>query len=247
MQTQTRSSRSDIVAVFCNGKGGIGKSTAAAFMAQALKETGSVSAFDLDPRRGTLSDFKALGVEPIEAADGELANVKELDSLLDRLCEADDACVLDVGSGSYVGFLSWIKRDDVISILADAGKRVVFHVVVAGGKELVDTTLGLKNMIDNMDGAEFVVWLNPHFGELTHDGVHFLESPFFAEYRSRILKVITLPTLDQNYEKPALAGLLRGSETFAEAASSDRKRAEKARLARLWQPIKTQIEGAVSV
>lgn len=242
---QSRKKRIDIVT---NGKGGVGKSTVAALWTQFLRQGGPAYAFDLDPVQNTLQKFKALDAEAIDATDGELANTPVLDDFLDRLCEADAPCVLDVGAGAFVSVNSWILREDVIGILQSAGKHVTFHVVVAGGKELVDTTLGLKDMIDQMHdlGAEFVVWLNPHSGPLASDGISFLESAFYNEYCDRISAVITLPALDQNYELPDFAGMLRDSRTFAEVAASNEKRAVKARLARIWRRIESQLSALSS-
>lgn len=237
--------KSSSVHVVITGKGGVGKSTCAAFLAQALMENGTkVTVFDLDPIQNSITKFKALNVITVPVLDGEISNVDALDDVMECLLYESGDFVLDVGGGSFISVNSWVLRDDVVDILTSAGKRCVFHVVIAGGTSLIDTMRHLDSMLSQMpEAAEFVVWTNPHTGSLAHNGVEFHDSPFFERVKDRLAGLVDLPKLDANYAAPALARLLVESLTFAEAAEDPRLRhAEKARLAKIWAPIKERIQ-----
>lgn len=227
------------------GKGGIGKSVVAVLLAQFLKDRGDrVVALDMDPQRASLATFARIEAESVEIQDGERANVAVLDDVLDRMCDEDASFVCDVGSGPFVSFNSWLLRDEVIQTIIDAGREAIFHVVIAGGPALVDTTLGLKAMIEQFpENAKFVVWTNPFLGELSHNGVAFEEGSFFRSIRDRLAGVVRLPELDPHYDGRAFRDLLIRRATFQEAiADKEVRRAERNRLAKIWNGIRTQLE-----
>ena len=67
------------------------------------------------------------------------------------------------------------------------------HTVVTGGQALLDTLDGAAKLVEQLDDAPFVIWLNPFWGPVADNGKSFEQMRTYQEIRSRIETVVSLP------------------------------------------------------
>jgi hypothetical protein len=231
------------------GKGGVGKTLVASLLAQALQEKGEpVLCLDADPVNASLTEISALNVEPVDLfADGsDEADLHALDAMMERLLTEPSHVVIDNGAASFVPLSRYLLQDGVASTIAEAGKRLVIHTIVAGGVELPQTARGFDSIAEQFPpSVELVLWLNPYHGRVAGvDGLAFQETPVFKKYAQRLTGVVVLPRLDRQFGKSV--GLMLGRRmTFAEADKSDLFIMDKQRLRQIKRPIWEQIEAVL--
>ena len=82
------------------GKGGLGKSVVASWLAEFLTARGQkVCAIDADPVNRSLSQYKALGAEKLDLMNQDgLIERSRFDHLLDRFATEDTTFVVDSGA-----------------------------------------------------------------------------------------------------------------------------------------------------
>jgi len=228
------------------GKGGVGKTLVASLIAQWLRERGeSVAVIDADPVQASLASIASLAAEEVTLLDGEIVNVCAMDAVVSRFVAEDRHFVVDSGAGGFRPFSRYLLRDGLVSIVAESGKRVLVHTVIAGGASdaMTHTSVAVGNIIDLFrPHVEVVVWLNPFFGDLSHDGVPIEETEFFDAIRGRIAAIVRLERLDPNYSGATFVKMLRDKLTFEDVRhSADIGMITKLRLANVWNPIKDQL------
>ena len=178
------------------GKGGVGKSLIASMLAQYLTDfSGSViSCFDTDPVNPTFSRYQALNVETINILNEQNdINKREFDTLVERL--ADDSveiAVIDNGAATFIPLMSYFMENDLVSLLAESGVGIIFHVPLYGGDALGDTLKGLSAILKRLS-ASVVVWLNHNQNKIVFDNVaHFTDTKIYKANAAQILGTVEL-------------------------------------------------------
>ncbi|CAB4192167.1 conjugal transfer protein TraL [uncultured Caudovirales phage] len=238
--------RRKIVNLMLAGKGGIGKTLGASLIAQWLREQGeAVAVIDADPVQASLASIASLAAEEVTLLEGELVNVEAMDAVVSRFVTEDRHFVVDCGASGFRPFSRYLLRDELIAVVAGNGKRVLLHTVIAGGAgdAMTHTAVAVSHVLDSfLPHVEVVVWLNPFFGELSHNGVPIEETTFFDSIRGRIAAIIRLPLLDPNYSGATFARMLKDKLTFEDVRmSQDIGMITKLRLANVWKTIKDQL------
>ena len=148
------------------GKGGIGKSVVAGWLAEFLTGRGQpVRCIDGDPVNRSLWQYKALDVEKLDLLNQEgLVMRSRYDRLIDRFLNDEAVFVLDSGATAFLPFWTYIVESDIIAILRGAGRRVYVHIPISGGEMLNDTLLGFKTLAETAAEKSLVVWINEFFG-----------------------------------------------------------------------------------
>ncbi|MBR5941471.1 MAG: conjugal transfer protein TraL [Neisseriaceae bacterium] len=178
------------------GKGGVGKSLIASMLAQYLTDfSGSkVFCFDTDPVNPTFSRYQALNVETINILnETNDINRREFDVLVERLLSDDNGiAVVDNGAATFIPLMSYFMENDLISLLADSGVEIVFHIPLYGGDALSDTLQGLSAILKKMP-ASVIVWLNHNQNKIVFDGVaDFTNTKIYKAHTAQILGVVEL-------------------------------------------------------
>jgi hypothetical protein len=209
------------------GKGGVGKSVVATLLPQYFTEKNlEVSCFDGDPLNRTLAGFATLHVKTVDFIEqtdkGRRINPKRFDDLVEQIAEQSPQThvVVDTGSSAFVPLVHYLATHDVFSVLANNGHEVIVHTVVTGGQALLDTLHGASQLVKQLEGARFVVWLNPFFGAIVEDGKTFEQMKVYQEMRKRIESVIALPTYSDELLPQDVGAMLKARLTFAEAIAS---------------------------
>jgi shikimate kinase len=149
-----------------NGKGGVGKSVVATWLAEFLVSHGrSVRCIDGDPVNRSFSQYKALGAEKLDLVNEDgLIQRARYDALIERFATTSGVFVVDSGATAFLPFWGYIVESQVVRVLREAGRTVYLHVPITGGETLSDTLLGFSAVAAASTERNVVVWLNEYFG-----------------------------------------------------------------------------------
>ena len=228
-------------------KGGCGKTYVASLIAQALMEKGEpVVCFDTDRENASLRDITALKAEPVSLfqPNSDEIDINAMDGMTERMLTDDAHFVLDNGATSFAPLSRYLVQDGIADAVAEAGKKLTVHMIVAGGQELVQTIRGFDSVASQFPAnVDTVLWLNEHHGSVDGaDGSSFEDTPVYQKHKARILAVVRLPRLHPGTFGANLSDMLGRGMTFAEADQSlEFFVIAKQRLRQVWRPIREQL------
>lgn len=205
------------------GKGGVGKSLVAAFLAQYFStKSDSVYCADTDPVNDTFAKYGAFAAERFKILNSDqLIDQRAFDALIEKLLEHDGVSVVDNGSSTFIPLSAYMVENHVIDMLKEAGKTVYLHTIVTGGQALDDTMIGLNALL-KQGKAPVVVWENEFFGDVAKNGVNFTESSLYTENKEKIKGLVTIDKRNQDTFGKDMELLVSNRLTFQEAMSSDK-------------------------
>ena len=170
------------------GKGGVGKSMIAATIAQYKAGKGQKPlCIDTDPVNATFEGYKALNVRRLNIMDGDEINTRNFDALVEMIASAEGDVIIDNGASSFVPLSHYLISNQVPALLQDMGHELVVHTVVTGGQALVDTVSGFAQLASQFPAeCLFVVWLNPYWGPIEHEGKGFEQLKAYTANKGRV-------------------------------------------------------------
>jgi hypothetical protein len=174
------------------GKGGIGKTLSASFLAQWIDETapGTLEGYDADQENATFAAYKGLNVTEVDVMKPDRTiDRKMFDSMLLKIFDSRKNVVVDTGANTFSPLMSYLMENNFLGMLADAGKKVYIHTIIGGGDNLRDTTAGFVSLA-RQTSCSMVVWLNENAA--WGDTGDFIESDTFAKNASNVRGVILL-------------------------------------------------------
>jgi hypothetical protein len=210
------------VHVILQNKGGIGKTIVAMNLIQFLRDERNlqVTAIDLDPMNHTLAEYAGLRAKSVDLfEDDGHADLKggELDGLAQAMLTDAASFVIDNGAAGFVRFGGYLAESEFATMLADHGRDLVIHAVVAGGDMASQCILGLNTLLTSFPPAvRVVVWLNEHHGPVEIDGMGFQEMKIYRDNVMRFAGLVRLPRLSPLFLQD-FAEMLRRRLTYAEA------------------------------
>ena len=201
------------------GKGGVGKSFIAATLAQFKASKGQTPlCIDTDPVNATFAGYSALGVKRLQIMDGDEINPRHFDTLVEMVAPSLDDVIIDNGASSFVPLSHYLISNQVPALLADMGHELLVHTVVTGGQALLDTVSGFSQLVSQFPTeAIFVVWLNPYWGPIEHEGKGFEQLKAYTANKARVSAIVTIPTLKMETYGRDLSDMLQERLTFDEA------------------------------
>lgn len=205
------------------GKGGIGKTFVSYLLAQYLLEQNlSVCCIDTDPVNASFSSFKALNVQAIELIADNSIQQSRFDDLIEQIVTQDKHFVVDNGAASFIPMSNYIIENDVVDVLTQANRKVIVHIVIAGGLGLINTISDFNQLAAQLpESAEIVVWLNEHFGKLEVEGKTFEEMKAYRNHKDRISGIIRLHRRTADTFGQDIGDMIEKRLTFEEALESD--------------------------
>lgn len=232
------------------GKGGVGKSFISAVTAQYKYHKGQKPlCIDTDPINSTFHGFKALEVQRLEIMDGDEINSRHFDKLIEQIAPTEADVVIDNGASSFVPLSHYLISNQVPALLNEMGHELVVHTVITGGQALVDTISGFSQLVKQFPKeAQFVVWLNPYWGAIEHDGKSFEQMKAYCENKDRIAAIIRIPALKEETYGYDLADMLQKRLTFKEALEDSSKSImTRQRLKIIRDELFNQLDNAVVI
>ena len=207
------------------GKGGVGKSFISVTTAQYKYYKGqSPLCIDTDPINATFHGFKALNVEHIQVMSGDEINPRLFDALIEKIAPTTEDVVIDNGASVFVPLSHYLISNQVPSLLQKLGHEVVIHTVITGGQALFDTMNGFAQMVNQFSNeAQFVVWLNPYWGVIEHEGKLFEQMKVYRDNKDRISALIHIPDLKKETYGHDLSDMLQQKLTFNEILETPEK------------------------
>jgi len=230
------------------GKGGVGKSVATAWLAQhQLSKDREVLCIDTDPVNRTLGAYGRLGAIELPLLENSEVNKRGFDLLIDHILGHDGETVIDAGASTFLPLSQYLLTQGVFEVLGEAGREVIIHTVVAGDQALKTTLDAVRLMAENFPGeARLVVWLNAYFGPIAIDGVGFEQMALYRDIEHRLYGLIYLDKQDHDLVEPVISAMLSASLTFEEAIASDRFRLmDKQRLKMVQRRVYEQLNVVV--
>jgi hypothetical protein len=205
------------------GKGGVGKSFIAATLAQYKASKGQKPlCIDTDPVNATFEGYKALGVKRLQIMDGDEINPRNFDSLIELIAPSKDDVIIDNGASSFVQLSHYLISNQVPALLADMGHELVVHTVITGGQALLDTVSGFSQLaVQFPDNAIFVVWLNPYWGPIEHEGKGFEQLKAYTTNKARVSAIVKIPALKEETYGRDLSDMLQERLTFDQALAME--------------------------
>ncbi len=177
------------VHLILQGKGGVGKSVVASWLAEFLIARGKpVQCIDGDPVNRSLGQYKALRAEKLDLVNQDgLVQRTRYDALLQRFATEDAVFVVDSGATAFMPFWAYVMETEMMRILRDAGRRIYVHVPISGGEMLNDTLFGFKTLAESTTDRNLVLWINEYFGPVTRDEKRFEQMQVYIDHQSKVL------------------------------------------------------------
>jgi hypothetical protein len=205
------------------GKGGVGKSFIAATVAQYKTSKGQKPlCIDTDPVNSTFHGYKALGVRRLEIMDGDEINSRNFDTLVELVAASKDDVIIDNGAASFVPMSHYLLSNQVPALLQQMGHELVVHTVITGGQALLDTVNGFAQLVSQFPKeALFIVWLNPYWGPIEHEGKRFEQMKAYTTNKAQVSAIVQIPSLKEETFGRDLSDMLQERLTFDEALAMD--------------------------
>lgn len=205
------------------GKGGVGKSFIAATLAQYKQSKGqNPLCIDTDPINATFHGYKALGVRRLQIMQGDEINPRNFDALVELIASSKNDVIIDNGASSFVPLAHYLISNQVPALLVEMGHALIVHTVITGGQALLDTVSGFAQVITQFSAETmFVVWLNPYWGPIEHEGKSFEQMKAYAANKSRVSALVQIPALKEDTFGRDLSEMLQARLTFDEALAME--------------------------
>ena len=210
------------VHLILQGKGGVGKSVIASWLAEFLIKRGQpVRCIDGDPVNRSLGQYKAFPVDKLELvnASGVLQR-NRYDALVERFTQEDAVFVVDSGATAFLPFWTYIVEADIIAVLRNSGRRVYIHIPISGGEMLTDTLLGFKTIAETATDRNLVVWINEYFGPVKREDKTFDQMQVYHDYQDKVLASVGIPELSPDTFGENVRRMREMKLTFEEAIIS---------------------------
>ena len=228
-----------IVHLVMQKKGGVGKSMICSFWYQFLQKEGySVQGLDTDPSNKTFAEFAELSVAKLELLDqNDDIDPRRFDVLVETIYKLDssDHLIIDTGSSCYTALFSYLKHNNPLALIKEAGHQVYVHTPVAGGADVIATSACLNDLVNTFPDLDFIVWKNRYHGELVVDDKPFEEFKVYPNIKKSLAADIEIPL-----KNPATFGkdiqlMLAKKHTFQAAMNSSLPVMVRQRLAIFWK------------
>ena len=200
------------------GKGGVGKSFISSTLAQYKQSKGQMPlCIDTDPVNATFHGYESLKVKRLDIMEGTVIDSRNFDLLVEWLSGIENDAVIDNGAATFVPLADYLICNGVSDLLQGMGHELVIHTVITGGQAMMDTVGGFAALVQQFpDPITFVVWLNPYWGIIEHEGKAFEQFRIYLEYKHRVSAIVSIPTLQGQTFGRDLSDMLQSKRTFDE-------------------------------
>ncbi len=211
-----------LIHLVLQGKGGVGKSMIASFIAQYKMSKGKLPlCLDTDPVNASFEAYKSLKVQHLPIMQGDEIDPRSFDHLIELVAKTKVDVVIDNGASTFVPLSAYLLTNHIPNLLRDMGHQLVVHTVVTGGQASSDTINGFAQLVKQFPAdVQFIVWLNPYWGPIELKGKTFEEMKAYLENKDRVAAIIRLPDLKKETFGQDLSNMLQNHLTFDEAIAS---------------------------
>ena len=174
-KSMNENAHSTTIHMLLQGKGGVGKSLIASFLAQYFTSRGhAVRCIDADPVNCTFSQYGRLNVQRLRVLRNGGIDAA-FDALMETLFKDHGTFVIDSGATTFIPLWNRLSQRDVIAALNNVNRHLYIHYIITGFAQ-GDTVEGLRRIVDHTSMGNIILWVNEFFGR-----VDFLEKAISKE------------------------------------------------------------------
>ena len=237
-----------MVIFIIGNKGGIGKTTISAYIAEYLKKNNKeLLCFDTDPENNDFLSYKELGATRIAIKNATTNNIDK--SAFDILIEAilnnkDKNIVIDNGAGSFNPLINYLAENDILNFLKSENVETMIVGIGAGAGNTEGSVNGLRTLLDNFD-TNFLIFHNELFGNTEYKGKRLTDLKMVKQ--EKVKGIIEIPELDE-YQRKDIQNFTKHRMLFSDLAKNeDFKMMQKRRLMNYRDGIFGQLEQYLKV
>lgn len=211
------------VHIVIQGKGGVGKTFISSILAQYYleKNADSVHCFDTDPVNRSFKQIASLNVDLVNILNKKSEiDVRQFDSLIEKLISAEGIGIVDNGSTSFIPLLAYLNENGVVEFLRETGISVYCHVPLQGGQAFGDTILALAKVLKSLKTST-VVWLNNFQGQVVENVQEFHDMGVYKSNKALICGIVDIPDRSNDTFGVDIRSMTAQNLTFDEVAQSD--------------------------
>ncbi len=203
------------------GKGGVGKSLLASYLAQYIKEKkGECLVFDTDPLNSTLSRTKSLEARIVRILDDDHVTILKtaFDQMIETCVDMDTNAVIDVGASSFIPLLEYCEANDVYDLWHEREHRCILHTIITG-KDFVHTCDQFGVVMEKtgrLSSVSSIVWLNAFAGPVEKGGRGFEDTLVYEENKAHIRAIIAMPVFTDEMKRYDFLAMMDAGKTFDE-------------------------------
>ena len=204
------------------GKGGVGKSLVASFLAQYFlhRRSTPIRCIDTDPVNQTLSQYRELRAERLELLRDGSVDQRAFDGLMESLLTETGTFIVDNGASTFIPLWNYILENNAMALLKDSRRKLYVHCVITGGQALADTLSGFARLAQTSEDHSIVLWINEYFGRIERDGRQLHEMPVYQENAGRVLGSVVIPRRNQDTFGRDVEDVITRKLTLQEAIDS---------------------------
>ncbi|WP_115316462.1 AAA family ATPase, partial [Phocoenobacter uteri] len=205
------------------GKGGVGKTVVSSLLAQyKISKGDKISCIDTDPVNASFEAYKALNVSHLELIEDQQINTRNFDRLIEIISETEYDIIIDNGAASFFPLSHYLISNEIPELIESMGHEIVIHTVITSGQALLDTLNGLNSLVKSFGkNSNFVVWLNPFWGDIEYKGKSFTEMAVYKNNKNSINTIIELPKLSAETFGADFSQMLKNKQTFLEVINNE--------------------------
>ncbi len=150
--------------------------------------------------------------------EGDEINTRNFDALVEIIATAENDVIIDNGASSFVPLSHYLISNQVPALLQEMGHELVVHTVITGGQALLDTVNGFVQLaVQFPEESLFVIWLNPYWGAIEHEGKRFEQMKAYVTHKNRVAAIVQIPALKEETHGRDFSEMLQDRQTFDEA------------------------------
>jgi hypothetical protein len=207
------------------GKGGVGKSLVASFVAQYFLQRGrKVRCIDTDPVNRTLAQYGALAADSFCLRDEHnRIDQRAFDGLMERfLTEKGVTFVVDNGAATFLPLWHYLLESSALEYLRQNGRKIFVHTVITGGQALLDTLNGFNELAQTSQERSVVVWVNEYFGRVEAERKRFSNMTAYRNNVDKVLGAIVMAKRNPDTFGRDIEDMITAKLTFQEAIATGR-------------------------
>jgi hypothetical protein len=215
-----------MIYITLGSKGGIGKTSISALLAEYLTSTGKeVFCLDLDAENASFSKYKGLEAKHIDTKNHETGEIdkRKFDEIVPLILDNKERdIVIDTGSTTYTPFATYFAENDISGLLKEEGIETTLIGIVMGGGNTLDSLNALKKMSGDFHETKLMIFNNQLNGSTTYNDVKMQDTKVLKSLEDRTVGIVDIAqksgylfdNISDFSQKRLLFSDLKENETF---------------------------------